>query len=145
MGINSKLTFVEPGLKRKVLAVLDDVNSKLPKGISLFIYETDRSVAQQKIYFASGASKTMNSKHIIDKTTGYCYAVDVVFLVGKQVTWAPPLVNGKSPWKLVETSAVAHNLTRLKKNGIVWDKPHLQLNSEDIKNAKFAAIHRSSK
>lgn len=49
-----------------------------------------RTIAEQKVLFAAGASKTMNSRHIPGKD-GYSKAVDLAALIGPNVRWDWPL------------------------------------------------------
>lgn len=49
-----------------------------------------RSVAEQKVLVAKGASQTMNSRHIPGKD-GLAKAIDVAFVFGKSVRWDTPL------------------------------------------------------
>jgi hypothetical protein len=135
------LSRCHPILQPKVAAILRDVNGHrfMPKGLRAILWETARSVEQQRIYFKRGTSKTMNSKHLIDKATGYCYAADIIFEWNGNPTWNPvQLTNGKNPWDLITSSAETHGLKRLKnKKGIVWDMPHVELTEEAIKYARL--------
>lgn len=49
-----------------------------------------RTPEQQKVLFDRGASKTLNSRHLIG-SDGYCHAVDVCALVTRKVSWNWPL------------------------------------------------------
>lgn len=80
-----------------------------------------RTVARQRQLVAKGASQTMNSRHI----TGH--ALDVAFIVGKQVRWDWPLY--KTFADVMKRAAKELNLS------IEWggdwksfkDGPHFQL------------------
>lgn len=58
--------------------------------VDFTVLEGLRSLATQKAYFASGASKTMNSRHL-KAPNGYGHAVDLGALVGGKVNWSWPL------------------------------------------------------
>ena len=58
--------------------------------IDFTVLEGVRSVATQKKYVASGASKTMNSRHI-PAPNGYAHAVDLGALLNGKVNWSWPL------------------------------------------------------
>lgn len=49
-----------------------------------------RTVAEQKILVANGASKTMNSRHI-PGSDGFAKAIDVVFIIDGKARWDWPL------------------------------------------------------
>jgi peptidoglycan L-alanyl-D-glutamate endopeptidase CwlK len=49
-----------------------------------------RTVAEQKLLVAKGASKTMNSRHIPGKD-GYSHAVDLAAMLGGKLKWDWPL------------------------------------------------------
>lgn len=85
------------------------------------ITEGLRTVARQRQLVAKGASKTMNSRHI----TGH--AIDVAFIIGKQVRWDWPLY--KAFADLMKASA--KELGLVVEWGGDWksfkDGPHFQL------------------
>ncbi len=136
------LSRCHPYMQKKVVAILDDVNGNkyLPKGLKAILWETARSLEQQKKNVAKGVSFTLKSKHLIDPKTGYCYAADIIFEFNGNPTWNPPkLINGKNPWDLVTSSAEAHGLKRLYKNNVVWDMPHVEMTEEAINYARTTA------
>jgi peptidoglycan L-alanyl-D-glutamate endopeptidase CwlK len=49
-----------------------------------------RTLAEQKLLFAKGATKTLNSRHLIARN-GYSHAIDVAFIFGKDLRWDWPL------------------------------------------------------
>jgi len=49
-----------------------------------------RSVAEQRVLVAKGASRTMNSRHIPGRG-GWAHAIDVAFIFGTEVRWDWPL------------------------------------------------------
>jgi peptidoglycan L-alanyl-D-glutamate endopeptidase CwlK len=69
---------LKPELRTKVEHMLAVCKSK---ELSVFVFETTRTAARQKMLVEQGKSKTLKSKHI----TGD--AVDIVFLVNGQPSW----------------------------------------------------------
>lgn len=49
-----------------------------------------RTVAEQKVLVAKGASRTMNSRHIPGRD-GFSHAIDVAFIFGADLRWDGPL------------------------------------------------------
>jgi peptidoglycan L-alanyl-D-glutamate endopeptidase CwlK len=49
-----------------------------------------RTVAEQKVLVAKGASRTMNSRHIPGRD-GFSHAIDVAFIFGPELRWDGPL------------------------------------------------------
>jgi peptidoglycan LD-endopeptidase CwlK len=87
-----------------------------------------RTLAEQKVLVAAGASKTMNSRHIPGKD-GFSKAVDLAALIGGQIRWDWPLY-----YKLSEAmKAAATELKVPLEWGGDWttfkDGPHFQLNA----------------
>lgn len=85
-----------------------------------------RTIAEQKVLVAAGASKTMNSRHIPGKD-GYSKAVDLAAMIGPNVRWDWPLYA-----KLAEAmKAAAKELNIPLEWGGDWrtfkDGPHFQL------------------
>lgn len=85
-----------------------------------------RTIAEQKVLVAAGASKTMNSRHIPGKD-GYSKAVDLAALVNGAVRWDWPLY-----YKLAEAmKTAAKELGIPLEWGGDWksfkDGPHFQL------------------
>ena len=58
--------------------------------VDFTVVEGVRSLETQKKYVASGASTTMNSRHL-KAPNGFAHAVDLVGLVGGKVNWSWPL------------------------------------------------------
>lgn len=85
-----------------------------------------RTLAEQKVLVAAGASKTMNSRHIPGKD-GFSKAVDLAAMIGPNVRWDWPLYS-----KLAEAmkTAAAELKVPLEWGGD-WktfkDGPHFQL------------------
>jgi len=83
--------------------------------IDILIYETIRTVEQQKQYVASGKSKTMQSYH----------------LVGQALDWVP-IVDGKPDWNAYSQRPFLTAIEQAEKLGFTsgyrwgWDAPHLQ-------------------
>jgi len=85
-----------------------------------------RTLAEQKVLVAAGASKTMNSRHIPGKD-GYSKAVDLAAMIGSDIRWDWPLYS-----KLAEAmKAAAKELSIPLEWGGDWktfkDGPHFQL------------------
>lgn len=90
--------------------------------VDFLVLEGVRTLARQKQLFASGASKTLNSRHI----TGH--AVDLGAYIGKELRW---------DWPLYHTIATAMKQAAKEQDiPIVWggdwvsfkDGPHFELN-----------------
>lgn len=79
-----RLEQAHPDLFRVMVRALE--LSPIDFGIS----EVARTVARQKQLFDAGASKTMNSRHIL-AANGYAHAVDVYPYVGGAARWDWPL------------------------------------------------------
>ncbi len=86
-------------LSQRSLARLDGVHPDLVRVVQRAIQITDidfvvtegvRTLAKQKEMVATGASKTMNSRHL-KAANGYSHAVDLASLVGGVVVWDWPL------------------------------------------------------
>lgn len=81
-------------LSRRSLDRMQGIHPDLAKVVMLAIQLTEvdfgvteglRTIEKQREYFAKGASKTMNSRHL----TGH--AVDLVAYIGSEVRWDWPL------------------------------------------------------
>lgn len=85
-----RLNTVQPRLAdvvRKAATYLD---------FDLLVVEGARAKERQAVLVAKGASRTMNSKHIPDKT-GFSRAVDVAPVVDGEVRWDWPLFHVIAP------------------------------------------------
>lgn len=117
-------------LSRRSLERLQGVHPDLVKVVLLAIQLTEvdfgitegvRTIEKQREYFAKGASKTMNSRHL----TGH--AVDLAAYIGAEVRWDWPLYH-----KLADAMKRAANSLNIP---IVWggdwksfkDGPHFEL------------------
>lgn len=117
-------------LSRRSLERLQKVHPDLVKVVLLAIELTEvdfgvtegvRTIEKQREYFAKGASKTMNSRHL----TGH--AVDLVAYIGSEVRWDWPLY-----YKIADAMKRAANSLNVP---IVWggdwksfkDGPHFEL------------------
>ena len=111
-----KLKGVHPDL----VAVIHAVRTKFPN--MFIVTEGMRTLEKQKLLFASGATTTLNSRHL----TGH--AVDVAALVDGEIRWDWPLY--KKIADVIKAEAVAQKIS------IQWggdwktfkDGPHFQLN-----------------
>jgi peptidoglycan L-alanyl-D-glutamate endopeptidase CwlK len=115
----SKLTGVHPDLVRVVERAIQitDVDFAVIEGV--------RTLAKQREYVASGASTTMNSRHL----TGH--AVDLAAYVGSELRW---------DWPLYHKLAAAMKQAAAELSiSIVWggdwksfpDGPHFELSRKD--------------
>lgn len=85
-----------------------------------------RSLEEQKLMVAKGASKTLNSRHIPSKN-GYSHAVDLAATLGGKIKWDWPLYAKLAA--AMKAAAIAEKVT------IEWggdwrtfkDGPHFQL------------------
>jgi peptidoglycan LD-endopeptidase CwlK len=88
-------------------------------GIDILIYETIRTVEQQRENVKKGVSQTMKSYHLVGQ------ALDFV-----------PIVNGKADWNGYGRPEIQRAIAKAKQLGFEWggdwttfkDKPHLQYN-----------------
>jgi peptidoglycan L-alanyl-D-glutamate endopeptidase CwlK len=85
-----------------------------------------RTVAEQKLLVAKGASKTMNSRHIPGKD-GYSKAVDVAMVLKGKLSWSWPLY---AKMAVALKAAASKEMVPLEWGGD-WrtfkDGPHFQL------------------
>ena len=85
-----------------------------------------RTVAEQKVLVAKGASKTMNSRHIPGKD-GYSKAVDVAMVLNGKLKWDWPLY---AKMAVAMQAAASKEMVPLEWGGS-WksfrDGPHYQL------------------
>lgn len=82
-----KLRGVHPDLVRVVLRCADDWKDK---DTAFIVTCGTRTVAEQKVLVAKGASKTMRSRHI-PAANGYGHAVDLAAVLKGQLRWDWPL------------------------------------------------------
>lgn len=85
-----------------------------------------RTLAEQKVLKAKGASRTLRSRHI-PAANGYAHAVDLAYLINGKVRWDFPLYD-----KLAKRMKAAAKAERVPlEAGIDWvsfrDGPHFQL------------------
>lgn len=105
---------VQVATRAHEMAVAKKLDFKITEGL--------RTLARQKELVASGASKTMDSRHL----TGHAF--DFVPVVGGIITWKWPAF-----WPLVSIfEAAAHELGVEIRPGARWtdfpDGPHIELN-----------------
>jgi len=119
----AKLKGVHPDLVRVVLRCAEDWRDKT---LTFIITCGPRTLAEQKILKASGASKTLKSRHLIAKN-GYSHAVDLGAIIGGQY---------RGDWPLYHKIAAAMKAAAKAENvPIEWggdwktfqDGPHYQL------------------
>lgn len=98
--------------------------------IQLLIYETIRTVEQQKLNVANGKSQTMRSYH----------------LVGQALDWVLVDANGTALWNGYKTPNADKVINYAKKLGFVsgrdwgWDAPHLQYEYKGYGTDTFGKI-----
>lgn len=119
----AKLAKVHPHLARVIRRLAKD----WPDPETGFVVTCGgRTVAEQKVLVAKGASKTMRSRHII-APNGYAHAVDLAVKVKGKVRWDWPLYAELA--KAVKAAAAAEKVP------VEWggdwksfkDGPHFQL------------------
>ncbi len=106
--------------KHTKVAALKWYDYCVKNNINILIYETIRSKVKQREYVNSGASKTMNSYHI----------------VGQALDFVPVNDKGETLWGGYGASDVVEAISYAKSLGFEWggewksfvDKPHLQFN-----------------
>lgn len=102
------------------------------RGINILIYETLRTVEQQRKNVTSGASQTMKSYH----------------LVGQALDFVPVNSKGETLWNDYESDSIKEAVSFAKKLGFEWggdwksfvDKPHLQYNYKGYGTDKVLEI-----
>lgn len=128
--------YLQPELARKVReGVIPDVQGHFdPTKLQIRIFETVRSPARQRQCLASGASKTLHSRHLPD-ANGLSHACDLVPFIKQHGRWSPTWQtlydrDGQSVWDLLTSAARAHGLERVwfsGPHGAYVDGPHIQL------------------
>ena len=99
--------------------------AKLDLPCDFTVFETKRTLEKQKEYVAKGTSKTMNSKHLVDKK-GIVRAVDIVPYVNNKNTWEDKYYNALIPiFKAVANSLYPDQIEFGFDWG--WDKAHIQI------------------
>lgn len=81
-----RLQGVHPDLVRVVKRASTILRYKDDR-VDFSVGEGVRTLARQKELYAKRASQTMNSRHLVSPN-GFSHAVDLVALVGGQVTWS---------------------------------------------------------
>lgn len=114
-----RLTGVHNDLVRVVMLAAKNTD------LDFIVTEGMRTMEKQKLLFAKGASKTLNSRHL----TGH--AVDLAAMVGDEVRWDWPLYHRLA--KTMKAAAVELNVP-LEWGGdwrSIKDGPHFQLPWKD--------------
>ena len=119
----SRLRGVHPDLVRVVLRCAEDWKDA---ETGFVVTCGVRTLAEQKVLVAKGASKTMRSRHI-PAANGYSHAVDVAAVIGGKVRWDWPLYD-----RLAKAMKAA---AKIEKVPLEWggdwvsfkDGPHFQL------------------
>lgn len=71
---------VHPNLVRLVRALSEKKNFIVTEGL--------RDFSRQKKLYAEGRSKTLASKHLVQRD-GYCHAVDLAMVEDGKISWSP--------------------------------------------------------
>ena len=119
----AKLKGVHPDLVRVVLRCADDWKDP---GTGFIVTCGVRTLAEQKVLVAKGASKTLRSRHI-PAANGYSHAVDLAATIDGKVRWDWPLYDRLA--KAMKAAAKAEKVPL--EWGGDWktfkDGPHYQL------------------
>ena len=131
----AKLRGVHPDLVRVVLRCADDWKDA---DTAFIITCGVRTLAEQKVLVAKGASKTMRSRHI-PAANGYAHAVDLAAVIGGKVRWDWPLYDRLA--KAMKAAAKAEKVPL--EAGADWvkfrDGPHFQLPWKEYPGTKAGA------
>lgn len=123
-------------LSRRSLSHLDGVHPDLVKVVKraieltpydFLVHEGLRDIETQREYYESGASTTMNSRHL-KQSDGYAHAVDLYVLIGNKQTWEHKYF--RKVVQAIMTAAIELGVQL--EAGALWrdflDSPHFQLN-----------------
>ena len=131
----AKLRGVHPDLVRVVLRCADDWKDA---DTAFIITCGVRTLAEQKVLVAKGASKTMRSRHI-PAANGYAHAVDLAAVIKGQLRWDWPLYDRLA--KAMKAAAKAEKVPL--EWGGSWstfkDGPHFQLPWKEYPGTKAGA------
>lgn len=81
-----KMRLLHPDMKKVVVRASEIMN---PGSVDFRVGECDRSAERQQMLVKRGASKTFNSRHLVND--GVCHAVDLIALIDGKVSWDWPL------------------------------------------------------
>lgn len=128
LGKRSKLNLCNNLDYRLIHIVCEVIKKDLPCDFGVF--ETKRTLEQQKENVKKGVSKTLNSKHIPDKN-GIVRAMDIVPYVKGSYTWSDEYLDKIIPiFKDVAKELYGNEI----EFGYDWktfiDKPHIQIRDE---------------
>lgn len=113
-------------------AAMEWYNWCVANGIDILVYETIRTVEQQRENVKKGVSRTMKSYHLVGQ------ALDFV-----------PIVNGKTDWNGYNRPKIKKAIAKAKQLGFEWggdwktlvDKPHLQYDKigygQDVEKTEY--------
>jgi peptidoglycan L-alanyl-D-glutamate endopeptidase CwlK len=103
------------GVEPRLVAVVKEAIGRSP--VDFMVHDGLRTALEQKRLVASGASWTMNSKHL-PQSDGFGHAVDLV-----------PYINGKLRWEWVPIYSIAEAMRTVAREqglrivwGGVWDR-----------------------
>jgi peptidoglycan L-alanyl-D-glutamate endopeptidase CwlK len=97
--------------------------------IDFAVFDGLRTDEEQAEYVRTGVSKTMNSKHLIQRD-GFGHAVDLVPYINGKLRWEmrPLLLIGEAMHEAATEAGVPLRW------GAVWDTPFLELDRADLAN-----------
>lgn len=134
----ARLAHVHPDLVR----VVERAASITPAGVTWIVVEGARTVEQQRENVRKGASKTMNSRHIIAKN-GYAHAVDLLIVEGKTARWDR---GGEiARWMKAAAAELAVAIEWGGDWSGAWDKPHFQLPWKSYPGRSIASLDAGSR
>lgn len=115
LGLKShgQLVGVHPALKAVVVRAIQLTE------VDFGVHDGARTLAEQKMLLARGATKTLNSRHLV-KADGFGHAVDLVPWIGGRFSWAE--------WEPFYQIAWAMEQARREQGveitwGGIWDRP----------------------
>lgn len=103
------------GVHPRLVALVKDAIALSP--VDFAVVDGLRTVEEQKALFNRGASKTMNSRHLRQESTGFGHAVDLVPVLNGTPRWEWPLIYPVAA--TMRTLARRHSLPI--RWGGVWD------------------------
>jgi peptidoglycan L-alanyl-D-glutamate endopeptidase CwlK len=102
------------------------------------VFDGLRTLKEQQEYVRTGVSKTLNSRHLKQESTGFGHAVDLVPYINRKLRWEwQPL------YRIAEAMhAAANELDVRLRWGAVWDREFNQLDATDLESEVEAYVAR---
>lgn len=123
LGKKSKINLCNNLDYRLVHIICETIRKDLPYDFGVF--ETKRTLEQQKENVKKGVSKTLNSKHIPDKN-GIVRAIDIVPYVNSKYSWENEYLDKLIPYfKEIAQKLYPGEIEFGYDWG--WDKPHIEI------------------